>query len=155
MIKSLQNKHDGFRLSLYLLNNVKFKLPFVNNSFLPNWAGQKSMKGSTFPFIFMQKKSKAPESFLIFSVLMLSALVIELRWYAEVLDFRSQNWKIIYIPQYLLNVEFKIKINLSSRFGMMQCSTEARGRNTMRNITRKWSSGLNSPCFDWVCHSMW
>ena len=60
MIKSLQNKHDGFRLSLYLLNNVKFKLPFVNNSFLPNWAGQKSMKGSTFPFIFMQKKKQNP-----------------------------------------------------------------------------------------------
>ena len=94
LIKSLQNKHDGFRLSLYLLNNVKFKLPFVNNSFLPNWAGQKSIKGSTFPFIFMQKKSKTRERFLIFSVLMLSALVIELRWYAEVLDFSSQNWKI-------------------------------------------------------------
>ena len=54
---------------------------------------------------------------LIFLVLMLTALAIKLRWYAEVLSSSSQNWKTH--PTISAKCSIQIKINLSSRFNMI------------------------------------
>ena len=88
---------------------------------------------------------------LIFLVLMLTALAIKLRWYAEVLSSSSQNWKTY--PTISAKCSIQIKINLSSRFDMIWCSPEARGRNTARTTTQEQSSRLNCAMFR-LCHGM-
>ena len=54
---------------------------------------------------------------LIFLVLMLTALAIKLRWYAELLSSSSQNLKTY--PTISAKCSIQIKINLSSRFNMI------------------------------------
>ena len=76
---------------------------------------------------------------------MLTALAIKLRWYAEVLSSSSQNWKTY--PTISAKCSIQIKINLSSRFDMIWCSPEARGRNTTRTTTQEQSSRLNCAMF--------
>ena len=82
---------------------------------------------------------------------MLTALAIKLRWYAEVLSSSSQNWKTY--PTISAKCSIQIKINLSSRFNMIWCSPEARGRNTARTTTQEQSSRLNCAMFR-LCHGM-
>ena len=88
---------------------------------------------------------------LIFLVLMLTALAIKLRWYAELLSSSSQNLKTY--PTISAKCSIQIKINLSSRFDMIWCSPEARGRNTARTTTQEQSSRLNCAMFR-LCHGM-
>ena len=88
---------------------------------------------------------------LIFLVLMLTALAIKLRWYAEVLSSSSQNWKTH--PTISAKCSIQIKIILSSRFNMIWYSPEARGRNTARTSTQEQSSRLNCTMFR-LCHGM-
>ena len=82
---------------------------------------------------------------LIFLVLMLTALAIKLRWYAELLSSSSQNLKTY--PTISAKCSIQIKINLSSRFNMIWCSPEARGRNKARTTTQEQSSRLNCAMF--------
>ena len=76
---------------------------------------------------------------------MLTALAIKLRWYAEVLSYNSQNLKTY--PTISAKCSIQIKINLSSRFDMIWCSPEARGRNATRTTTQEQSSRLNCAMF--------
>ena len=76
---------------------------------------------------------------------MLTALAIKLRWYAEVLSYNSQNLKTY--PTISAKCSIQIKINLPSRFDMIWCSPEARGRNTARTTTQEQSLRLNCAMF--------
>ena len=87
---------------------------------------------------------------LIFLVLMLTALAIKLRWYAEVLSSSSQNWKTH--PTISAKCSIQIKINLSSRFNMiwngahLKPEEEIQREQLHRNKARDWTA----PCFNCV-----